>query len=252
MRAMPTMQPASIIETLTAKLQRFGPVSADEKNALSEALDRVDEYPPGTAFVIEGSSPSTSCLIAEGFAGRVRFLPGGERQILAFHVAGDFCDLHSFVLPKMDHAIQALTHCQVAKFPHSALVEISEKFPRLSRALWWDTAVDAAVHREWLIGLGRRTSYERIAHLYCEMFLRLKAIGRTEDGTFSLSVTQEDLGDAVGLTPVHVNRMLKQLREAGVVSVIRDKVTILSMPALRKAARFDAAYLAGRILEEDL
>jgi CRP-like cAMP-binding protein len=136
-------------------------------------------------------------LIVEGFAGRVTFLPGGGRQLLAFDVAGDFCDLHSFVLPRMDHAIQALSECKVAKFPHARLAELSAKFPELSRALWWDTAVDAAVHREWMIGLGRRSAYERIAHLQCEMFLRLKAIGRTKGNSYDLAITQEDFGDAV-------------------------------------------------------
>jgi CRP-like cAMP-binding protein len=147
-----------MIDYLLRKLERFGPVAEDERAFLVRASSRLFNYSPHSVIVEEKSSPSDSCIVVQGFAGRVKFLPDGTRQILAFHIPGDFCDLHSFLLQRMDHGIMALTQCAIAKISHAHINEITERFPRLARALWWDTAVDAAVHREWMISMGRRSA----------------------------------------------------------------------------------------------
>jgi CRP-like cAMP-binding protein len=183
----------------------------------------------------------------EGFAGRIKILPGGARQILAIHIPGDFCDLHSIVLKRMDHGNEALSRCRIAKVPHAQIEEITERFPRLARALWWDIAVDAAIHREWMIGMGRRTACERIAHLLCEMLLRLRSVGLVgDDNSYELPLTQQQLGDASGLSAVHVNRMLQALRRGGLIISRGKRITIPNLDALKEAADFDPSYLQVR------
>jgi len=231
---------------LLRKLERYGPISNSEKEFLTHAIARVTEYEAGQSIVDKGAAPFDSCLVIEGFVGRVRLLPDGTRQIMAFHIPGDFCDLHSFVLKKMDHGIQALSRCRMAKVPHSKIHEITERFPRLTRSLWWDVALDAAIHREWMISMGRRSAYEQMAHLYCEMLLRLRAVGLADDNTYDLPVTQQDLGDAFGLTSVHVNRTLQALKRGNLVISHGKRITIPDIDALKKAAGFDPSYLEVR------
>jgi CRP-like cAMP-binding protein len=184
--------------------------------------------------------------MVEGFACRFKLLRDGKRQILAFHIPGDFCDLHSFFLERMDHGIAAVSKCTVAKLPHSTVKEITERYPGLTRALMWDVAMDAAIFREWAIGLGRRSAREQIAHLLCELLLRLKSVGLVEDNSYSLAPTQADLGDALGLSTVHVNRVLQELRSEGLIVSNGKHVSIPDMGKLKDAAGFDPAYLYAR------
>jgi CRP-like cAMP-binding protein len=228
---------------LMRKLERYGPVAEEERAFLVEASGRLFNYSPHSMIVDEGSSPSDSCLVVQGFAGRLKFLPDGTRQILAFHLPGDFCDLHSFLLERMDHGIMALTECVIAKVAHAHVKEITERFPRLTRALWWDTAIDAAIHREWMISMGRRSAYEQMAHLLCEMLLRLRTVGLVKGDSYELPLTQEQLGDAFGLSSVHVNRMLQALRRGNLIVSDGKYITIPDVDALKDAAGFDPTYL---------
>src|SRR5215212_6185576 len=147
-----------MLDPLIRKLERYGPISEDEMRFLEQAPSRVVQFAPHQCIVREGDSPAEVCLIVEGFACRSKSLAQGTRQILALHVPGDFCDLHSFVLTRMDHGIDALSECRVAKVPRAKITEITERYPNLTRALWWDMALDAAIHREWMISMGRRTA----------------------------------------------------------------------------------------------
>src|ERR1700709_258160 len=211
---------------LIRKLAQYGPVAEDERAFLAKASRRLFNFSPNSMIVEEGSSPSDSWLVVQGFAGRVKFLPDGTRQILAFHIPGDFCDLHSFLLQRMDHGIMALTQCVIAKVSHADIGEITERFPRLTRALWWDTAIDAAIHREWMISMGRRSAYEQMAHLLCEMLLRLRIVGLVKGDSYELPITQDQLGDAFGLSGVHVNRMLQALRRGNLIISNGKDITI--------------------------
>ena len=235
-----------MLDPLIRKLEQYGPISDEECRFLKQAPSRIVDYTQHEPIVREGDSPSESCLIVEGFACRFKSLPEGTRQIMAFHVPGDFCDLHSFFLKKMDHGIAAMPRCKIAKVPHRKVQEITEKFPGLTRALCWDMAMDAAVHREWMISMGRRTAYEQIAHLLCELLVRLRSVGLAPGNSYEFPATQEELGDAFGLSTVHVNRMLQALRAADLIIFKGKVVTIPDPERLMEAAGFDPTYLEAR------
>jgi CRP-like cAMP-binding protein len=235
-----------LIDLLLLKLERYGRVSGEERRFLEQAPWRVVEYQPHEPIVREGDSPTESCLVLEGFAYRFKSLPQGTRQIMAFHIPGDFCDLHGFLLHKMDHGFAASGPCKIGRLPHKTLDECMERLPRLTRALWWDTALDAAIHREWMVSMGRRDAYHQMAHLLCELLLRFRSVGLTEDDGYVLPATQAELGDAFGLSTVHVNRTLQKLREEGLVVTKGRRVTIPDPERLMKVAGFDPTYLQVR------
>jgi CRP-like cAMP-binding protein len=235
-----------LLEPLVRKLERYGPISEDERGFLEQAPWRVVDYRNHDPIVREGDCPSESCLILEGFACRFKTMPEGTRQIMALHIPGDFCDLHSFVLKKMDHGIAAIERCKVAKIPHPKVQEITECYPRLTRALWWDIAIDAAIHREWMISMGRRDAYQQIAHLFCELLLRLQSVGFADGNSYELPLTQADLGDVFGLSTVHVNRTLQKLRTEGLIISKGKRVTVRDPERLMEAAGFDRTYLEVR------
>jgi CRP-like cAMP-binding protein len=235
-----------LLDSLIRKLERYGPVSEEERRFLERAPWRVVEYRAQEPIVREGDSPTESCLVLEGFAYRFKSLPQGTRQIMTFHIPGDFCDLHGFLLKQMDHGIVASGPCRIGRLPHATLHEATERFPRLARALWWDTAMDAAILREWMVSMGRRSSYEQIAHVLCELLLRFWGVGLSEDNSYPLPATQAELGDAFGLSTVHVNRTLQRLRAEGLVILTGRRVTIPDPERLMKVAGFDPAYLEVR------
>lgn len=237
---------AEVIELLIRKLEHHVALGEDEKAYLAQIALQVREYEPRETIVHEGDHPSESCLLVTGFACRFKLLPEGKRQILSFHVAGDFIDLHSFLLKQMDHGMAAISKCTIAKVPHRSIQAITEQFPRLTRALWWDVALDGAIFREWMVSLGRRDARAQIAHLLCELLLRLQAVGLVTDNSYELVPTQTDLGDALGLSTVHVNRTLQQLRGEGLIVSEGRRVTIPDVEKLKTAAGFNQAYLAVR------
>jgi CRP-like cAMP-binding protein len=235
-----------MISPLIQKLETFGALSEQEKEFLKRAPSSVREYRGHEEIVREGDCPGKSCLVVEGMAFRFKILPDGKRQILSFHIPGDFCDLHSFLLHRMDHGIAVASRCKIAMVPHSTFQEITETYPRLARALMWDVAIDGAVFREWMIGMGRRSAYQQVAHLLCELLVRLRAVGLAENNIYELLPSQSNLGDALGLSTVHVNRVLRQLRVEGLIISDGKMVTIPDFGKLKHAAGFDPAYLHVR------
>lgn len=197
----------------------------------------------GKEFVAIGSRPRHSCLIVKGLAGRVQNLASGSRQITAIHLSGDFVDLHSFLLKTMDHGVVALTDCEIALVPHASIRRITETEPHLTRLLWLSTLVDAAIYRAWLGAMGQRSAEAQLAHLVCELFLRHKFMGLTEDNRFALPLTQEVLGEILGKSTVHVNRALQSLRRANLLTWQSRVVTILDWDRLAELAEFDPGYL---------
>ena len=163
-----------------------------------------------TDIVADGHWPDELSLITEGFACRYKLAGDGQRQIMAFLIPGDICDLRALLIGKMDHAVAALNKCRVATISRQKIFDAMETYPRIELALWRDTMLDAALYRQWLINLGRRAAHQRIAHLLCEIWTRLQAIGRAQDAAYELPITQSDLADAVGLSLVHVNKSLKR------------------------------------------
>lgn len=232
-----------MIETHLAKLRARDTISSEEEQVIRASLGEVRVLPAHDTCIRAGQRLTVSTLLLEGLMCRYKDLPGGERQITELHVAGDFLDLHSFSLKQLDHNVMTLTPCRVVLVPHTKLTEITEQQPHLARVYWFLTALDAAIHREWELSLGRRTAIQRIAHLICELHVRLGLIGEADDSGFALPLTQADLSDCTGLTPVHVNRTLRELRERGLMDFRARRVKLHDLNGLKALAEFDDAYL---------
>jgi CRP-like cAMP-binding protein len=199
--------------------------------------------PAGRNILSEGDRPDDVHVIIEGWAARYKRLADGARQIVALLIPGDFCDLHVAVLGQMDHGIVALTRCRVAYIPSGELDALTSGHNGLTKALWWATLVDEGVLREWILNVGRRDAFARIAHLLCEMHARMEMVGLVKEDRLALPLTQEDLADATGMTPVHVNRTLQRLRKAKLVEIGHGMLTILDIRGLCEAAGFNGNYL---------
>jgi CRP-like cAMP-binding protein len=235
----------SILNTrLIRKLEHFDGLSDDERQLLEGAVVRSKAVNKGEDIVREGDRPTESILLLEGFAARYNLLRNGRRQITALHVPGDFVDLHSFLIKKMDHAVLAITPCSVGFVPHDVLREISENHPHLARLLAVNIAVDAASHRQWIVAMGRRSALEHTAHLLCELFARLRAVGLTDDDSFKLPLTQAELGDTLGLSTVHVNRVIQDLRKEGLITWRGETLVINDWERLQELAEFDPTFLS--------
>ena len=240
MAGAPILSP---IDRLVRKLERRDTVSAEEKRILERAVARIETVAAHEDIIVEGVPQTESRLLLEGVSCRYKAMSDGRRQIMEIHFAGDFIDLHSFTLKHLDHNVGAATRVSLAVVPHTALRDITEAQPHLTRLLWFSTLLDAAIHREWVVSAGRRSALARIAHLFCELFLRLQVVGLGDDHAYPLPLTQEDMADVCGLTPVHVNRTLQELRGTGAVEWQRGIVTIKDWPALQAIAEFDPTYL---------
>ena len=182
-------------------------------------------------------------MLIEGWLARAKDLKDGRRQITELHVAGDFVDLHSFTLKRLEHDIVSLTPCKLAIVPHERMRKITEDYPHLTRVYWFATNLDAAIHREWTVSLGRRSALESMAHLFCELRVRLGIVGLVDGESFDLPLTQADLAECLGLTGVHANRTLQELRRRDLIRLEGRRATILDVPALERLAEFDPAYL---------
>ena len=198
---------------------------------------------PAAYIVREGERPDRSCLLLSGFAFRHKVTVEGARQIVSVHIPGDFLDLDAALLNVADHNVQALTRCETAFIPRNAVRALIASHPRVAMAMWVDTLIDSSVFREWVVNVGRRDARSRISHLLCEFARRLEVAGMAEEYGYELPMTQEQLADATGLTPVHVNRVLQGLTRDGLI--VRDKrhVGIPDWEALRRVAGFSETYL---------
>lgn len=233
----------SEIETLAAKLGRRDVLSNEETDALVSVLGPPRVVPAGGDFVQMGERPSCSTLLIEGFSARYSVLADGGRQITEINVSGDFVDLHSLLMKQMDHGVTALTDCVIASAPHAGLIRLTEDHPHLARLLWLDTIVDAAIHRQWLVAMGRRSGVAHVAHLVCELYVRLEVVNRARDFAFALPLSQSMLADALGLSPVHVSRLTTELRDEGLLRWSGGQVEILDWSRLTELAEFDPSYL---------
>jgi CRP-like cAMP-binding protein len=232
-----------MITRLFLQTHRTPVLSDDERTALEAAAATTINYAVKRVIVRE-RAPLTHCtLLLNGFVERYKDTPDGRRQILAIHVPGDFVDLHSYPLKYLEHSVAALTPVTVATFPHEAIRALTGSSATLTELLWRSTLIDAAINREWIVSVGARGAAVRLAHLFCEMFVRLERIGLTRERDYDFPVTQIDLADACGLTAVHANRMLRQLRERGLVEFRQGLVRILDWDGLRDHGEFDPAYL---------
>lgn len=225
------------------KLRARDEISAEEEQAIRAAVTEVITV-PADRLVVRAQQPLDVCtILLSGIAARQKDLRDGRRQITEIHVAGDFTDLHSFTLKYLDHDVAALSECSFAVVPHEHMKQITERHPHLTRVYWFATNLDAAIHREWEVSLGIRSAIGRMAHLFCELNVRLGIAGLARDGTYALPVTQQELADMLGITAVHANRTLQELRSQGHVEFASGVVSIRDLRALERTAEFDPAYL---------
>lgn len=240
---------------LVRKLKNFIRLTSEEKQALEKIAQPTRRLGPREDVVRDGDRPRHVNVVLEGWACRYKQLEDGRRQVISIFLPGDLCDPHVFVLRKMDHSLGTLTSVVLAEISEAAIREISLQFPRVAEALWWEMLVTSAIQREWTVSLGQRLATERLGHLFCELFLRLRAVGMTSDTSCEFPITQADLGDAMGLSTVHINRTLKELRAEGLIRLRGRQLTIPDFPALQAASLFDPSYLHherdSSVMDED-
>lgn len=228
---------------VASKLEAFTRLSADDRAALA-ALSRNTKFVDARRDLIsEGDKPRYVHLVIDGWACRYKQLPDGKRQIVSLFVPGDFCDLNVYVLKQMDHSIGAITRLKVAMITPEEMDALTAQRPRITQALWWHELVASAIQREWTLNIGQRSAYERLAHLLVEVYLRLRTIGRANGDHCDFQLTQNDLADATGLTAVHINRTLQELRKDGLIELDRKQLRILDLNTLKSVSMFNANYL---------
>ena len=233
----------AMIEKAILKLRARDAVSDAEERVLRDAVLRAEDVPADRVVVRAGEELSFSILLLDGLMCRYKDLRNGQRQIMELHVPGDFLDLHGFLLKQLDHSVISLVPSRIALVPHEKLKAITLEHPHLTRLLWLSTLIDAAIHREWLLSLGRRTSLGRIAHFFCEMHARLGVVEMADASGFPLRITQTDIADCLGLTSVHVNRTLRELRENGLAVFREGRVDISDFDGLKRVGEFEPDYL---------
>ena len=229
--------------SVASKLEAFTRLSADDRAALDQVSRNVRYVEPRRDLISEGDKPRFVHLVIDGWACRYKALPDGKRQIVSLFVPGDFCDLNLYILNAMDHSIGAITRLKVAMITPDEMNSLTEGSPRVTQALWWHELVTAAIQREWTLNIGQRSAYERLGHLLVELYLRLQVVGRAQDGRCDFPLTQTDLADATGLTAVHVNRTLQELRRTGLIELERKQLHILDLDRLIDVSLFNANYL---------
>lgn len=230
--------------SLVTKLGRY--VELDE--AEIAALDHLTRHPhvvkSGADLILEGTNPENVFLLLEGWGYRYSILRNGNRQIFGYLLPGDLCDVHVFMLERMDHSVGLLSDAKVVKIPAAEMLDVLNRHPRVERAFWIDTLVAEATLRQWVVNIGQRDSLERLGHLFCELSHRMRVVGLVDaDDQFSLPLTQSELADTLGLTAVHVNRTLQRLREGGFITLSRGRLTILDFDGLAEISGFDGDYL---------
>jgi CRP-like cAMP-binding protein len=230
-------------DRLLRKLQISTSLDAGDAKAIERLPAIIREVPAHTAIVCEGEKPGQSCLLVDGFLCRSKTTDAGKRQILSIHIPGEIPDLQSLHLDIMDHDLTTLSRSVVGFISHEALRALTRERPSVAEALWRETLIDAAVFREWIVNVGRRSAVARLAHLLAEIGTRLQGIGLAAGDRFELPMTQLDIADALGLTPVHVNRVVQELRRAGLLELRKHSVFLPDLPRLKGLGDFDDLYL---------
>jgi CRP-like cAMP-binding protein len=231
------------LHPLARKLRTLAPLDDYDEAAILDLPHTMRSLDASAYVVREGDEPTHCCLLVSGFAMRTKLVGDGGRQIVNFHISGDMVDLQNSMLGVADHNVQALTRIEAAFIPREAIVDIAFGRPAVGKALWIETLVEGAIQREWVANVGRRKSISRLAHLLCEFAYRLDAVGIGPECQYTLPMTQEQLADATGLTPVHVNRVLKTLDEMGLVQKLKGSVQIHDFAGLADIGDFRPTYL---------
>ena len=237
-------EPSAALTPMLRKLRLWAPLDAADERALLGLPHNSVVIEKQRALITEGDALPHCWVILSGYCVRYKIVGDGGRQILSIHMKGDLVDLQNALLGIADHGVQAVTECKMAKIPIEAIRQLSDTRPTIKDALWYDTLVDGSIHREWVANVGRRDGQTRVAHLLCEFALKLEAVSLGEQFDYELPMTQDQLADATGMTPVHVNRVLQSLVREGLIERVTSKsVLIGDWQRLAAAGDFHRAYL---------
>jgi CRP-like cAMP-binding protein len=228
---------------LLRKLANFTELSAEESSAVEASTQDVREFAAREDVISQGDRTGGVKLLLEGFACRYKVLEDGRRQIVAYFVPGDLCDLRVFILKRMDHSIGAVVASRVATISPDNILKLTHTYSTLTRALWWSTLVEEAIAREWIVNVGQRNALERMAHLFCELLYRFRAVGLNQGNSCTLPLTQVELAETLGLSSVHVNRTLQELRRQKLITLEGGTLTIQDLAALEEISFFNPDYL---------
>ncbi|MBD8064562.1 Crp/Fnr family transcriptional regulator [Devosia sp. PTR5] len=233
----------SPMDGLVRRMQTIGELSELGRETLMALPFQYRTLRKEEELVADGDISDRCCLVVSGYLYRSKTAPQGARQIFSLHTRGEMPDLHSLHLPRMDHNLAAMSPADVATIPHVEVRRALEASPELNALFWRAALIDAAAFRAWLLMLGQFEAAPRMAHLFCEQFIKAAMAGLTEGGSFRFPLTQSDLADMLGISLVHANRTLQELRERGLLSFEQNRVTILRWEALRTLGHFDPSYL---------
>ncbi|MDB5559496.1 MAG: cyclic nucleotide-binding protein [Enterovirga sp.] len=228
---------------LIARLRLLSSLSEDDLQILEAACTGPQTVPAHSDIQAEGRGTEHIHIVQSGWAARYRLLRDGRRQFPALLIPGDLCDIDALLLNRTHFGVVALTSCTISVLPHARLREIMESRPAIRDVFWWLTFVENAISAEWTVGLGARSAEERLAHLFCELLVRLATVEMTDGNSYALPLTQDQLSDAVGLSAVHLNRTLQDLRGSGLISLDGHRLTIHNWEALKDFSDFSADYL---------
>ncbi|HEY8576236.1 MAG TPA: Crp/Fnr family transcriptional regulator [Devosia sp.] len=232
------------LKYLFRRLGAWDDLSEEERAALVEAAGETKVMPRGSEIVREGQSPSFCTLLVGGMVAREKSLEEGGKQITAIHIAGDLIDLHTFLLSKLDHDLVALTEVKLISFPHRKLKAITEQLPHLTRLLWLSTLIDSAIHRQWLVAMGRTSALAHAAHFFCEIYVRSDLVGLADEHrSIPFAITQQQLADTLGLSAVHVSRVVQELRRQNLITWDGKRLSVLDWDGLQSLGQFDPSFL---------
>ena len=228
---------------LIRRMESIFALTDDERQALVILPMQVQVIKADQDIVREGDRPSRSCLLLSGFACTYKVTAQGKRQIVSFNLPGDIPDLQSLHLKVLDNSISTMSQCRVGFITHEALWDLCTRHPRITAAFWRETLIDAAIFREWVLNVGQREGVSRMAHVLCELLVRLRAVDLVEGHACDLPITQGEFADALGFTTVHVNRVLQQMRAEGLIELSGDRLNVPDWEKLKQVGEFDPTYL---------
>ena len=237
------MTDLNLFETLFRRWQRGIPLTDEDRRAFGTLSWTHKTFARDAYLAREGEPTSICTILLHGLAFRQKLVSDGARQIISFHIPGEFLDIQNCLLSVADHNVQALTRCTVVMVSKDALIQLMDARVNIRRAIWQDSLIDASVFREWVVNVGRRDARERIAHLLCELAARLNSAGISDGSMYDFPLTQEQIADATGLTAVHTNRTLQALRKEGLIGLSQSRLTILNWDALSAIGDFSERYL---------
>lgn len=229
------------------KLKRYALLTERDVALLDRLCAQTRDVPGRRDLVREGDKPGPFLIFMSGWGCRYKLVPNGQRQVVALLMPGDSCDIHADALVEMDHTISVITPATIATISRAEMDDVIKHHPHIVQALYVSQLVDEGTTRAWIVSMGRRSSIERVAHLMCELYLRAQNVGLTTDHTMLLPLTQTLLADCLGMTAVHINRVLRDLREVGAMEISRGSLRITNPDQLVRIAGFDENYLHRRL-----